>query len=57
MSITKSREKTAEEKEKITKWDEAIRDAKDRIQHLRKSIFIFKERKKAGEPWPEATQN
>lgn len=49
MSLIKSRTKMGEEKGKPTKWDEAILDAKDRIRHLRKSIHVFKERKKAGE--------
>ncbi len=33
-------------------WDRAIADAKERIKSLQLSIEVFKEHKKAGEPWP-----
>lgn len=47
MSIKTSIEKTCEQKEKSTKWDEAISDAKNRIQELRKSIRVLSNGK-----WP-----
>jgi hypothetical protein len=57
MPITKSRKIDGEEKVKKSKWDEAIFDAKQKIRGLRNSIRVFEARKKAGEPWPIATQN
>ena len=57
MSIIKSRKISDEDKTKKSKWDEATSDAKEKIRGLRYSIRVFEERKKAGEPWPTATQN
>jgi hypothetical protein len=37
---------------KRTKWDEAISDAKRRIKALESTIAFYKQRKKAGDPWP-----
>jgi len=38
--------------------DEAISDAKKKIKALQFTITVFRQRKKAGEPWPgeSATQ-
>ncbi len=57
MSIKKSRKIAGEGKTNKSRWDEAISDAKEKIQGLRYSIRVFEARKKAGEPWPEATRN
>jgi hypothetical protein len=56
MSITKVKGKMCS---KRTKWDEAISDAKKRIKALKFTITVFRQRKKAGEPWPinSATHN
>jgi hypothetical protein len=42
-----------------TRWDEAISDAKKKIKALQYTIFVYRQRKKSGEPWPgdSATQN
>jgi hypothetical protein len=37
-------------------WDAAIEDVRKRIEKLRTALAIFEEKKKAGEPWPEAEQ-
>ena len=56
MPITKSSEKRT--KTQKTGWDQAIADAKEKIKKLQFSIKVFREHKKAGEPWPDsATQN
>jgi hypothetical protein len=54
MSITK-----VKKKEFRTKWDEAIADAKRKIRSLELSVAYFRQRRKAGEPWPSdsATHN
>lgn len=39
-------------KKVLTGWDRAIADAQERIKSLKLSIDVFKEHKKAGEPWP-----
>jgi hypothetical protein len=54
----KSQEKSEAKKErKRSRWDEAISDAKKKIKDLEFSISVFRQRKKAGESWPTATQN
>lgn len=40
-----------------TGWDRAIKDAKKRIKNLQLSIEVFKDRKRAGEPWPGDQKN
>jgi hypothetical protein len=49
MSITKRKEKM---RVYPTKWDEAIADARRKIRKLKESIVYFRERRKAGDPWP-----
>lgn len=59
MSI-KSQEKNKAKGRRIRSgWDEAISDAKKKIKGLQFSISVFRQRKKAGDPWPRqsATQN
>jgi len=55
MSINEVKEKVRPNR---TKWDEAILDAKRRIKTLESTIVVYRERKKAGDPWPgkSATQ-
>jgi hypothetical protein len=52
VSIEKVKEKV---KRPRTKWDEAISDAKRKIKALESTITIYRERKKAGDPWPDAS--
>jgi hypothetical protein len=33
-------------------WDQAIKDAKQRIKDLQMSISVYEDRKRAGDPWP-----
>lgn len=46
-------------KNKGTKWDEGIADAKKKIKALKYTIEVYRKMKKTGEPWPgeSATQN
>jgi hypothetical protein len=53
MPNTKSQAQN-EGKPAISSWDDAIRDVKRKIKEMEYSIRVFKERKKAGEPWPLA---
>jgi hypothetical protein len=49
MSATKMQEKN---RKKLSGWDQAISDAKTRIKGLKRAIETYRERKKAGDPWP-----
>ncbi len=40
-----------------TKWDEAIADAKRKINKLRLSIRVFEARKNAGDSFPSMSQS
>jgi len=51
MSVKKARGKS-ENSKRNSGWDEAIRDAKRKIKGLESTIRVFRERKRAGEPWP-----
>jgi len=51
MTIT-SQGKNASKRKKISKWDEAITDAKKMINKLRFTIKVYSERRDRGEPWP-----
>jgi hypothetical protein len=42
----------------LSKWDEAIQDASEKIKRLKFSIKIFEQKKMAGEKWStEVTSN
>jgi len=41
-----------EYKAKPRSWDDAIKDAKQRIRDLQFSLSVFQKRKAAGERWP-----
>jgi hypothetical protein len=60
MSKTISKEDKSQE-QTLSKWDNAISDAKRGIARLQRAIETFEERKAAGEPWPAdygpSTQN
>jgi hypothetical protein len=36
----------------LSKWDEAISDAKERIKTLKRSIRTFEDLRDSGMPWP-----
>jgi hypothetical protein len=57
MPIKNQAKKEGNKERKRTGWDEAISDARRKIRGLEFSIAVFRQRKKAGEPWPGATQN
>jgi hypothetical protein len=40
-------------KKPLTKWDEAIADAKKKIRNLRYTIEVYRRMKRDGEPWPD----
>ena len=48
MSIEKARKSV----ENIRSWEDAIAHAKNRIKELRRSLKVFEENLKRGEPWP-----
>jgi hypothetical protein len=51
MSIRSQVKSAAKDRRKESAWDDAIRDAQERIKKLRYTIRVYRERKKAGEPW------
>jgi hypothetical protein len=58
MPIKKQGQNEAKKERRRSGWDEAISDAKRKIKGLQFSISIFRQRKRAGEPWPGGeTQN
>jgi len=59
MSIASVKQKAKRKTGKISGWDQAILDAKEKIRQLRYSIKVYSEQKKAGHPWPgeSATQS
>lgn len=43
-------------KQTASQWDEAIREATERIVRLRTAIAVFEEMKAQGKPWPGSEQ-
>ena len=52
MSIAVSSDNLRKQKTARNGWNEAIRDAKRKIRDLESTIQVFRERMKAGDPWP-----
>ena len=49
-SVSTKLSKTA--KKDLSKWEEAITEAKERIQTLKRSIHTLEELRDSGMPWP-----
>jgi hypothetical protein len=54
-----SRNVSSDLSQRLSRWDQAIEDAKDtiqkcerKIQTMKGAIEVFKEQRAAGEPWP-----
>ena len=52
MPNTRRQAQNAPSAKKISSWDDAIADAKQKIRDLEFSVRVFSERKRKGEPWP-----
>lgn len=43
----------SQDKTSPSKWDQAITEAKTKINQLQYTIKVFKELRDSGEPWPD----